>query len=220
MTTKLVGLAITELLRCKYYKLEDQAYIQMTAGPATGLLYITDNAPYFLSGHIRLRGRDEGRYPYKYLEMIDYLFGPQENTIEVCSRYVREAFTVDINPAVNPDLVDDAQQLSCIADNSFNRWRADPPYNEATALSMYNTKLPNTGKLLAAGARLCKPGSLLFLLLGPQNYQWCPPGVKRIGWICCTIVPNNELRALHILIALDQMAQKDSHVVRVGMTRL
>jgi hypothetical protein len=190
MTTELKGLAITELLRCKYYKLEDQAYVQMTAGPATGLLYITEHAPYFLSGHIRLRGRDEGRYPYKYLEMIDYLFGPQENTIEVCSRYVRQA--------VNPALVDDAQLLSSIADNSFKRWRADPPYNEATSLAMYNTELPNTRKLLKAGARVCKPGSLLFLLLGPQNYQWCPPGVKRIGWICCTIVPNNELRALHI----------------------
>jgi hypothetical protein len=69
MTTELAGLAITELLRCKYYKLEgeggEQAYIQMTAGPATGLLYITEHAPYFLNGHVRLMGRDEGRYPYK-----------------------------------------------------------------------------------------------------------------------------------------------------------
>jgi hypothetical protein len=187
---------IEKLLKCKYQQLG--SYIQLTAGPATGVLYITENSPQFISGHVRLRGRDEGRYPYKYLEMIDYLFGPEDNTIEVCSRSVRGCFTVDINPDTNPDSVDDAQQLSFIADNSFNRWRADPPYNEDTALSMYNTSLPNTAKLLAAGARVCKPNSLMFLLLGPQNYQYCTSGVKRIGWICCTIVPNNELRALHI----------------------
>ena len=40
----------------------------------------------------------------------------------------------------------------------------------------------------------------MFLLLGPQNYQICPPGVKRIGWIAITVVPNNELRALHIFL--------------------
>jgi hypothetical protein len=58
--------------------------------------------------------------------------------------------------------------------------------------------LPVTGKLLKAGARVCKVGSLMFLLLGPQNYQMCPAGVKRIGWIAITIVPNNEIRCLNI----------------------
>jgi hypothetical protein len=194
--------SIIKLLRCKYRKLD--SYIQLTAGPATGVLYITDNAPYFLSGHIHLRGKDEGRYPYRYLEMIDYLFGPEDNTIEVCSSSVKgrnsdgNCFTVDVNANTNPDLVADAQTLKGIPDNSFNRWRADPPYNEATAEDMYNTKLPNTGKLLTAGARVIKPGSLMFLLLGPQNYQWCSKGIKRIGWVAITIVPNNELRALHI----------------------
>ncbi|MGB7639053.1 MAG: hypothetical protein WBL88_15945, partial [Nitrososphaeraceae archaeon] len=46
---------------------------------------------------------------------------------------------------------------------------------------MYNTSLPETAKLLKAGARVCKVGSLMFLLLGPVNYQICPQGVKRIG---------------------------------------
>lgn len=63
---------------------------------------------------------------------------------------------------------------------------------------MYGTDLPRTIELLKAGARVCKVGSLMFLLLGPQNYQMCPTGIKRIGWIVSTIVPNNEVRALHI----------------------
>ena len=78
-------------------------------------------------------------------------------------------------------MVDDAQYLTKVSDSRFNRWRADPPYNQATAMAMYGTELPITGELLKSGARVCRPRSLLFLLLGPQNYQWCPSGVKRIG---------------------------------------
>ena len=66
-----------------------------------------------------------------------------------------------------------------------------------TASHMYGTELPNLGKLLKAGARVIKPGSLMFLLCS-QNYQICPPNVKRIGIITMTIVPNNELRACNI----------------------
>ena len=108
-------------------------------------------------------------------------------------------YTVDINPETNPDLLDDAQKLSSVPNNRFNRWRGDPPYNDKTAKEMYGTSLPSSIKLLQAGARVCKVGSLMFLLLGPQNYQWRPKGVKRIGCIAFTVVPNNEFRAQHIL---------------------
>ena len=55
-----------------------------------------------------------------------------------------------------------------------------------SAKSMHGlTDLPQTSKLLKAGARVCRPGSLMFLLLGAQNYQICPKGVKRIGWMYC-----------------------------------
>ena len=54
---------------------------------------------------------------------------------------------MDINPANNPDIVDDGQSLSKIESNSFNRWRCDPPYNCATAHRMYNTEIPLTSKL-------------------------------------------------------------------------
>src|SRR5437868_15390558 len=98
----------------------------MTADPATGILYITENSPGFISGHLRMRGKKGGKYPYKYLEMIDNVFGKEENTIEVCSGSVKgrggatmsggsaslsSCFTVDINPDTNPDLIADGQKL-------------------------------------------------------------------------------------------------------------
>jgi hypothetical protein len=150
-----------------------------------------------------VRGRDNGSYPYNYIEMIDRLFGKEDNTIEVCSGNIRKygynsSFAVDINPRTSPDLVDDGQMLSSVPNDRFNRWRSDPPYNDKTAKEMYGTNLPSPIKLLQAGARVCKVGSLMFLLLGPQNYQWHPKGVKRFGWIAITVVPNNEIRALNI----------------------
>ena len=95
-------------------------------------------------------------------------------------------------------IIEDGQTLSSISNNTFNRWRGDPPYNAQTPKEMYNTSLPETAKLLKAGARVCKVGSLMFLLLGPKNYQICPQGVKIIRWIGLTVVPNSELRTLNI----------------------
>jgi hypothetical protein len=140
--------------------------------------------------------------------MIDKLFGANDNTIEVCSRTVKgqnqgnnSCFTVDINPEFSPDLVADGQLLSAVQDNSFSRWRCDPPYNDKTAAKMYGTELPKLGKLLSEGARAVKPGSLLFLLHsnhGPSNIA----GLKRIGYLTISAVPNNENRILNIYLKL------------------
>lgn len=207
------NLNILDLIKCKHYDLPfDKKYIIILANPATGILYITNTSPFFISGQVRMRGRNGGRYPYHYEEMVDNVFGVEKNTIEVCAGSIprkttkqeRESqsslscFTVDINPDTKPDLVADGQKLDMIPNKTFNRWRCDPPYNVKTAKEMYRTDLPNTSKLLKEGARICKPGSLMFLMLGPQNIQSCPAGTKRIGYIDITVVPNNEIRCLNI----------------------
>lgn len=65
--------------------------------------------------------------------MIDAIFGKDKNTIEVCSGRIKEydndCFAVDINSATNPDVVGDGQTLAHISNNTFSRWRCDPPYN-------------------------------------------------------------------------------------------
>ena len=131
--------------------------------------------------------------------MIDRVFGKEENTIEVCSGSVNGGcFTVDINPKTNPCIVDDGQTLVKIPNNTFSRWRCDPPYNADTAKKMYGTDLPKPIRLLEAGARICTPHSLLFLLSGPTNFQWHPKGTRRIAYIDMTVVPNNEVRCLNV----------------------
>jgi hypothetical protein len=150
---------ISSLIKCKYIDLSTlhKNYFIIPANPATGILYITENSPDYISGHVRLRGKHHGRYPFHYLEMIDNIFGQEENIIEVCSGSVMgNCFTVDINPDTEPDLIADGQKLDGIPNSKFSRWRCDPPYNARTAKSMYGTDLPRTIELLKAGARVCR----------------------------------------------------------------
>jgi hypothetical protein len=82
-------LNILNLVKCTHHIRYDEKYIITHAYPATGILHITDNSPFFITGKVSMRGRDGGRYPYKYEEMIDHLFGIENNRIEVCSGSVR-----------------------------------------------------------------------------------------------------------------------------------
>jgi hypothetical protein len=179
-------------------------YICYLLKNATGSLYVTTNSPHFISGHCRMLGRKNGQYPFRYASLLEEVFGlSQGEAVEVCSGWVisrPDLTTVDINPARHPSYVGDGQCLPEEWENRFYRWYADPPYNAKTAKHMYGTVLPSWSKLLAEGARVTKPGGLLFLLLGDMNMQWHPEELIRIGWITLTIVPNQESRAIHIYL--------------------
>lgn len=196
---------VRDLIKAPWLPSPHQGYDIYPTPPGTGIIYVTDHNPEFLSGHMRVRGEKNGSYPHFYTEIIDNLFGKDKNTIEVCSYLIpksKNLFTVDTNYKYSPSLVADGQELIQLGDNRFTRWRCDPPYNANSAKKMYGTGVPSPIKLLKAGARVIKPGSLMFLLLGPTNYQWHPKGVKRIGIILMTVVPNNEIRALNIYLKL------------------
>jgi hypothetical protein len=103
-------------------------------------------------------------------------------------------------------MVGDGQVLEGIRSDYFERWRCDPPYNEKTAKEMYNCELPSLSRLLEAGARVIKPGSLIFLLCS-KNVQSGTIGkgnIKRIGFINISVVPNNETRILNIYVKLPE----------------
>jgi hypothetical protein len=68
---------------------------------------------------------------------------------------------------------------------------------------MYNCELPKVNKLLKEGCRVVEPGSLLFLLheyITNSNI----PGLKKIGFIHVTAVPNRGPRVLNIYVKLPE----------------
>jgi hypothetical protein len=203
MTSPQDNFEVLKLVKCK--TIRDADYTLFRTGPCKGVCFVTDDTRYFIHGRMAVKGNGGGAYPDHYLDMIDYVFGAEPNTIEVCSRTVevdskRTAFSVDLDPEkkFNPSLRTDGQVLQGVDNGIYSRYRADPPYNISTAKSMFGTDLPNFKRLVEAGARVCKVGSLLFLLLGPDNYQHCPAGVMRVGLITISVIPNNELRCLNV----------------------
>jgi hypothetical protein len=205
------NLRVLDLIKCKYkVERDEDNNISYAIYPryAKGSLYVNENSPHYITGFLRMKAQEEekgGSYPHHYREMIDYIFGKEENAIEVCSGSVKgrnassspAPFTVDINPDLNPDCVGDAQVLEGVANRTYARLMGDPPYNPGNAKDLYGTELPEPKRLLKAGARVCKPGSLMFLLLA-NRCQPCPRGIKRIWCISISVMPNNEIRVLNI----------------------
>ena len=64
------SIQIEDLIKAQAFQHEN--YNIISCYPITGILYLANN---FLSGHVRMRGRDNGRYPYNYNEMIHNIFG-------------------------------------------------------------------------------------------------------------------------------------------------
>ncbi len=66
---------VLSLIQSNHISLIEQAYdkyFTIPTHPAKGVLYVTQNNPEFISGHVRMRGRNNGSYPYNYLEMTTY----------------------------------------------------------------------------------------------------------------------------------------------------
>lgn len=49
---------ITDLIKNKYFSICDPKVV--SASPICGILYVTTNSPYFISGQVRLMGKDNG----------------------------------------------------------------------------------------------------------------------------------------------------------------
>ena len=77
------------------------------------------------------------------------------------------------------------------ANDSFDRWYCDPPYNEENALKMYNSKAIKT-KFFKKGARVFEKNSITFLLHRAVNYQTFPEEFERVGVIIITVVSSKE----------------------------
>jgi hypothetical protein len=75
---------------------------------ATGTIFVSSDSPQYVSGQIRMLGRKNGQYPFRYKKMLEEIFGMVTSSgeqIEVCSGWIRNKqnlVTVDINPERHP----------------------------------------------------------------------------------------------------------------------
>jgi hypothetical protein len=99
-----------------------------------------------------------GGYPAGYLRRIKALFPDKRRVLHLFSGKVDKSVlpgaTVDLNPDLTPDYVDDAQTLEHVPLESFDLVLADPPYSIEDA-ERYQTTIVKRNKVMQAlGGRL------------------------------------------------------------------
>lgn len=76
--------------------------------------------------------------------------------------------TVDINPAVEPDIIANCEALP-LEDESFNFVMLDPPYSELEARELYGLDYCNIFNVINEASRVTRPGGYMAIL-----HRLCP----------------------------------------------
>lgn len=113
---------------------------------------------WIMGNDYRVKSKYYGGYPAGYLRRIKALFPDKQRTLHLFSGHVDKSVmpgdTVDINPGLCPDYVDDAQTLSRVPLETYDLVMADPPYSVEDC-DHYQTTMIKRNKVMAAlGQRL------------------------------------------------------------------
>lgn len=122
---------------------------------------------WIMGNDYRVKSTYYGGYPAGYLRRMKALFPDKTNILHLFSGKVdtqtMPGATVDINPANEPDYVDDAQSLENVPLETFDLVMADPPYSIEDA-ERYQTTMVKRNKVMAAlGDRLAKGSHVVWL---------------------------------------------------------
>ena len=134
-------------------------YVRVTGFP--GSLFVSADGrvvgTWIMGNDYRVRSTYYGGYPAGYLRRVRALFPDKQRTLHLFSgRVDLSAFpgdTVDINPALNPTYLDDAQTLTHVPLESYDLVLADPPYSVEDA-DHYQTTMVKRNVVMRALQRL------------------------------------------------------------------
>ena len=113
---------------------------------------------WIMGNDYRVKSEYYGGYPAGYLRRIKALFPDKKRVLHLFSgrvdKTVMPGDTVDVNPELAPDYVDDAQALASVPLESYDLVMADPPYSVEDC-ERYQTTMVKRNKVMAAlGERL------------------------------------------------------------------
>ena len=101
---------------------------------------------WIMGNNYRVKSNYYGGYPAGYLRRVKALFPDKERVLHLFSGRVDTkalpGLTVDINPALNPDIVDDAHSLLKTPLETFDLVLSDTPYSEEDC-THYGTPMVN-----------------------------------------------------------------------------
>ena len=113
---------------------------------------------WIMGNDYRVRSEYYGGYPAGYLRRIKALFPDKQRVLHLFSGRVDKSVipgdTVDVNPDLSPDYLDDAQTLERVPLEEYDLVLADPPYSVEDC-ERYQTTMVKRNKVMSAlGARL------------------------------------------------------------------
>lgn len=134
-------------------------YVRETGFPRS--LFLSEDGrvvgTWIMGNDYRVKSAYYGGYPAGYLRRIRALFPDKRRVLHVFSGKVDlTAFpgdTVDLNPALNPTYVDDAQALTNVPLDQYDLVLADPPYSIEDA-ERYQTTMVKRNAVMRALQRL------------------------------------------------------------------
>jgi hypothetical protein len=116
---------------------------------------------WIMGNDYRVKSEYYGGYPAGYLRRIRALFPDKRRILHLFSGRVDTGVfpgdTVDINPALNPTYLDDAQSLAGVPLGHYDLILADPPYSVEDC-EHYGTSMVSRNKVMRALARV-SPGT-------------------------------------------------------------
>lgn len=145
-----------------------ESYVEKTGFPKS-LFIGADNrvvGTWIMGNDYRVKSTYYGGYPAGYLRRVKALFPDKLRTLHLFSGMVdTSAFpgdTVDINPALKPTYLDDAQTLENVPLEKYDLVLADPPYSIEDAVR-YQTTMVKRNKVMKALERLPENAHVVWL---------------------------------------------------------
>lgn len=145
-----------------------ESYVAKTSYPRS-LFVAEDNrvvGTWIMGNDYRVKSTYYGGYPAGYLKRVRALFPDKNKALHLFSGMVDTAAfpgdTVDINPALRPTYLDDAQTLEKVPLENYDLVLADPPYSVEDA-EHYQTTMVKRNKVMRALERLPNGAHIVWL---------------------------------------------------------
>ncbi len=144
------------------------SYVAQTKFPRS--LFVAEDGrvvgTWIMGNDYRVKSAYYGGYPAGYLRRVRALFPDKRRALHLFSGKVDLAAfpgdTVDLNPAMNPTFVDDAQTLANVPLGGYDLVLADPPYSVEDC-EHYGTSMVKRNTVLRALARLPADAHVVWL---------------------------------------------------------
>ena len=144
------------------------SYVERTKFPRS--LFVSEDGrvvgTWIMGNDYRVRSEYYGGYPAGYLRRIRALFPDKRQVLHLFSGKVDlqalPGDTVDINPALAPTFVDDAQTLARVPLHAYDLVLADPPYSIEDA-DRYQTTMVKRNVVMRALARVAAGTHVVWL---------------------------------------------------------